>query len=1274
MKSLMKLAICLMSACGLALSSSAQNQDYIKTVIGGGPNGLPGTNANMYNPYQVAVDAAGNVYVASQQLNRIFKISTTGVETVVAGNGNAGYYGDGGQATAAEMNGPYGVVVDGASPANVYIADHNNCVVRKVDQATGVITTVAGVVVIPTSGNPYTSCGYSGDGGKANAAQFYNPSGLALNLTTNDLYIVDTAYGVVRKVAGGTATGTVTTVAGSGGTSDGQTNCGGSAPYGDGGKATSGYLCNPNDVTVDTSVSPANLFITEQSRCDVREVVGATGDIYQVAGSYTLGCGFTDNVNALDAQLNQPYQMHTSVSGTTTTVQVADYANARVRQFTLTYTSNVPKPGTMTTIGGKGQGGWCNDDGQPVLNACINPVGIAYDSAGNYYLGDYGSDRVRKVTKSTTYIQTIDGWGPNGGTQPNYSDPVGLSGVGGTPGLYYPLGVWADPTSDNVYVGGYDGQAVYVWNSAKNEISGFAGNGVSGFAGDGSAASSTAAELNEPIGIAKDSKGNIYIADNNNCAIRQVNPSGTITTIAGGTEGALKGCGYTNSSAVDSQFNAPNSVAIDAANNIYIADYNNCAIRKITASTSEVSTLAGGPTVGCGYSGDQGPATAAQISGPQSVTLDGAGNVYFSDTNNARVREIVATTGIIQTVAGAGGGYNGDGPATERDLSGPSGVTADASGNLFLSDSSNQILRWVTPTGQLITFAGTVPGSPISSAGFSGDGGPALNAQLYYPAWISRDASGNTYVADEYNWRIRQISPFAGYGLSSANLSFETQPAGTVSDFQPITVSAVGPTTISAISITTGFTEIDDCVGQALTANQTCEIDVYFQPSVAGKVNGSLTISSNAMFATNPNKVLLSGTGAGLKLTGTLAFGVDPLKTTLSNTLTLTNSGSSVTLSKIYLTSATVFTISGGTCPATGGTLASGASCTIIVSFTPTATGSQKSTLVITSNDPASPLLTAATGTGTEVKTSASSIAFGSITYGSTVTSNLTVSNVGTASFTLSEAISGAGFSISSTGKTCTTSLAAGASCVLPVEYDPTAVGSNTGTLTLTTNGGSSPVIPLTGSATTEVSVSATSIAFGSISYGTTATSDLTIKNVGKVSFTLSESISGTGFVISSTGKTCTTSLAAGASCVLPVEYDPTAVGSNTGTLTITTNGGSSPTVALSGTATSDVSISPTSLAFGTIKHATTKTLNLTISNVGKIASLTVSGAISGSGSADFAVLSTGNTCTSGVAPGKTCTLPIEFKPAAAAAYSATLTITTNGGANPTVALTGTGD
>ena len=1159
MKHLKYLVICLLT---LSVSNLRVNaQDVISTVVGGGPNNIPAANANLNSPYELAVDAAGNVYVASSQQHRIFKISPAGIMTVVAGIGTPGYGGDGGPAVSALLNTPWGVAVDTATPLpNVYIGDYNNCLVRKVNQNTGIITTIAGFVNHPASGNPYPSCGYQGNGGPADEAYINGPAGLRVNAKTGDLYFADYQNGVVRMVKGASPTGTISLVAGSGGSTTSGENCQGSTPYGDGGKATSANLCYPQDVELDTTVTPANVFISDGNQCAVREVIGTSGDIYDVAGNYS--CGFTDNVAATSGQLSDPWQLHVSVSGSTTTVDVSDYNNARIRQFTLTYASGVPKPGTIKTIGGKGQGGFCGDAGS-VLNACMDPVGLAFDASGNYYIGDYGTDRVSKVSKSTNDVTTIAGWGPNGGTNATYSNPVGLNGSGGTPSLYYPLTVFADPTSANLYVGGYYGQAIYLWNSATNQVSDFAGNGTAGFVGDGGTAKNPATELNYPEGMARDSSGNIYIADNNNCAIREVTTNGDITTVAGGSAGDLRGCGYSGDGevAINAQFSYPNSIAIDGAGNKFLADYNNCAIRKIAAGSNIVSTIAGGPALGCGYSGDGGPAMAAKIYHPQGISVDGAGNLYFADQANNRVREIVAQTHTIQTIAGYYyGGFTGDGTATTNALNQPGWTTADQNGNVFFSDTNNQILRWVTPTGTMITFAGTIPGSATSSAGYSGDGHPALSAQMYYPGGVSRDSSGNTYVADEYNYRVRKITAFAGYGLSSNNLSFETQPAGTMSDFQPIAVSAVGPTTISNITVGSGFSEVDDCIGQTLTAGQTCEIDVYFQPSASGKVLGTLTISSNAFFALNPNTVSLSGTGSGLALSGSLAFGTDPLKAGLARTVTLLNSGASASLKKIYMTETADFAVTGGTCPAAGGILAAGASCTITVTFSPQTTGGKKGTLVIMSSDPATPLLNQATGTGTEVKTSASSIAFGNLYYGSAATSNLTISNVGATSFTLSTAISGAGFSISSTGKTCSSSLAAGASCVLPVTYSATTVGSASGTLTLTTSGGSNPVIPLSGAALTNASAS------------------------------------------------------------------------------------------------------PASVAFGTITHATAKVVNVTVANVGTLASMTVKAAVSGTGAADFTVLSTGNTCGTAIAAKKSCILPIQFKPAAAAAYAATLTITTNGG------------
>jgi DNA-binding beta-propeller fold protein YncE len=187
MKIWVKLAVCVLGTYGAFLSSAAQ--DVVTTVIGGGPNGLPGVDANITYPNAIAADAVGNVYIASANMGRVFKISTIGVLTVFAGTGTSGYSGDGGPAVKAGLIGPSALAVDTASPANVYISD--GCLVRMVNGATGVITTVAGLVTEPATGSPSVTCGFSGDGGKANAASLSHPGGLAVNPVNNDLYVAD---------------------------------------------------------------------------------------------------------------------------------------------------------------------------------------------------------------------------------------------------------------------------------------------------------------------------------------------------------------------------------------------------------------------------------------------------------------------------------------------------------------------------------------------------------------------------------------------------------------------------------------------------------------------------------------------------------------------------------------------------------------------------------------------------------------------------------------------------------------------------------------------------------------------------------------------------------------------------------------------------------------------------------------------------------------------------------------------------------------------------
>jgi len=289
-------------------------------------------------------------------------------------------------------------------------------------------------------------------------------------------------------------------------------------------------------------------------------------------------------------------------------------------------------------------------------------------------------------------------------------------------------------------------------------INTYAGKGIVGYSGDGGQA--TAAEINEDEGVAVDAAGNVYIGDENNNRIRKVTTAGVISTYGGNGTSGFTGDG---GQATAAEISYPDGLRLDAAGNLYIADAGNNRVRKITTA-GIISTCAGNGTAG--FSGDGGQATAAELNFVTDVAADAAGNVYIADYSNDRIRK-VATTGIITTFAGNGaGGFGGDGgQATAAQLSGPYGVRTDVSGNVYIQDYSNDRIRKVATTGIISTYAGN------GTAGFSGDGGQATAAEISGPVALTFDAAGNCYVADYVNNRIRKITPagvistYAGNGI-----------------------------------------------------------------------------------------------------------------------------------------------------------------------------------------------------------------------------------------------------------------------------------------------------------------------------------------------------------------------------------------------------------------------------------------------------------------------------------------------------------------------------
>jgi hypothetical protein len=289
-----------------------------------------------------------------------------------------------------------------------------------------------------------------------------------------------------------------------------------------------------------------------------------------------------------------------------------------------------------------------------------------------------------------------------------------------------------------------------------------------GYGGDGGPA--TNAVLFDPAGVAADSFGDIFIDDQDNNRIRMVNTNGIINTIAGigpaGSSGSYSGDGgpATNARLNLLNFSVPSGVAVDGLGNVYIADVSNERIRKVNTN-GVIITIAGTNTAG--FSGDGGLAVNALFKTPAGLAVDIHGDLFIADTGNNRIREI-NTNGIIMTVAGTNSaGFAGDGgPAVDAKLNSPVGVAVDTAGNLFIADMSNNRVRQVSPDGIITTLAGT------NVAGFSGDGGPATNASLNQPYGVAVDAYDDVFIADHRNARVRMvniqgtISTVAGNGLS----------------------------------------------------------------------------------------------------------------------------------------------------------------------------------------------------------------------------------------------------------------------------------------------------------------------------------------------------------------------------------------------------------------------------------------------------------------------------------------------------------------------------
>ena len=684
------LAVCLPQARG---ADAGRVQYHVETVAGSSliGDGGPALAAQFSNIQGIAIDRLGNLYLSDTGNHRIRKVSN-GIVTTIAGTGVAGFSGDGGSALIAQLNSPYGLALD--STGNLYLADLGNQRVRRITPD-GVITTVAGTgrkasspdgaaptdtsllsprnVAADAAGNLYIAefeghrvrkltpdgklstvagtgvAGWSGDGNRAPAAQIDYPAGLAFD-RAGALYFADSGNNAVRKLY---ADGTIGTVLGrnpgtalfaplavavdpagtlyvgdstfvvraytTGGKWIGYAGTGVPSFSGDGGRATSATLNSVNDLAADLN---GNLYIGDAVRL---RRVDPLGGITTVAGDgYLHSVG--DGGLATLAQLYQPSALTLDSAGN---LFIADTATQRIRQ--------VMRDGTVTTLAGTGSAAQGAADGSPAAGVALNtPMGVAMDSSGDVLVADTYNHRILTVTPARA-IRSVAGTG-TGGASPEGTLPL-LAQLRG------PRAVCAD-RAGNLYIVDTSNHRVLRLPPG-GTLQTAAGNGSRGSAGDDGMA--RLAQLDTPSACATDSAANLFIADTANHAIRKVNPAGVISTVAGT---GVQGTSWEESVATAARLDSPRGVAVDDMGDIFIGDTGNHRIRQVTPD-GLMHTIAGSGAAG--FAGDSGPASDALLNGPQGLFLDGAGDLYFADTGNDRIRRLtpdpVAPAPAIQASA-----------------------------------------------------------------------------------------------------------------------------------------------------------------------------------------------------------------------------------------------------------------------------------------------------------------------------------------------------------------------------------------------------------------------------------------------------------------------------------------------------------------------------------------------------------------------------------------------------------------------------------------------
>jgi sugar lactone lactonase YvrE len=581
-----------------------------------------GNAARFSFPTGVAVDSAGNVYVADDGNNTIRKITPCGDVSTLAGLAGSTGTADG-TGSAARFSQPFGVTVDGAG--TIYVADRDNHTIRKITPA-GAVSTFAGLAGSNGSAD-----------GNGSAARFNFPLGVAVDNAGN-VYVADTNSSTVRKITSSGAVSTFAGQAGSFGSADGTGNA--------------ARFNNTQGVAVD---SAGNVYVADYLNHTIRRITPS-----RVVSTFAglAGNGGSADGTGNGARFNFPYGVAVDGAGN---AYVADSGNDAIRKITPSR--------VVTTLAGLA-GSFGSADGTGNIARFGFPVSVAADNAGNVYVADSSNHTIRKITPSRI-VSTLAGLAGSAGS---------ANGSGSAARFNNPSGVAVD-SGGNVYVGDRGNNTIRKITSAGvvSTLAGLAGSSGS------TDANGSAARFTEPQGVAVDNAGNVYVTDTDNHTIRKITPVGAVTTLAGlaGSSGSADGTGS------GARFAFPQDVAVDSSGNVYVADSSNNAIRTITPAGA-VSTLAG---VAGTFGSADGIANDARFDGPSGVAVDNKGNVYVAEYFNSTIRKVTSAA-EVSTLAGLTGNTgSGDGIGSAARFHNPTGVAVDNAGNVYVADYLNSAIR-----------------------------------------------------------------------------------------------------------------------------------------------------------------------------------------------------------------------------------------------------------------------------------------------------------------------------------------------------------------------------------------------------------------------------------------------------------------------------------------------------------------------------------------------------------------------------------------------------